>query len=91
MLFILFPGLILLFLQEVPAMGNKPDVPTVSPEQLQSMMDNPEVIIVDVREPVSWSKSQMKIRGAVREDPTKDINEWAKKYPKEKTLIFYCA
>ncbi len=84
-------GLTFLFLPEIPAMGEKPNVPMVSPEQLQSMMANPEVIVIDVREPVSWSKSQTKIRGAVREDPTKEIPEWAKKYPKEKTLVFYCA
>jgi|GEM_PF-5377617 len=31
-----------------------------------------------------------KIKGALREDP-KTIDEWASKYPKNKTIIFYCA
>ncbi len=82
---------LIISVQKAPAMGSKPDVPMVSPQQAQSMMANPEVIIVDVREPVSWKKSQNKIRGAVREDPTKNVTEWAEKYPKDKILIFYCA
>ena len=66
-------------------------VPRMTKEELKSLLDRPDVIIVDVRLEVGWKKSQWKIKGAVREDPEKDIKSWADKYPKEKTLVFYCS
>jgi hypothetical protein len=27
----------------------------------------------------------------VREDPLKDVQGWFDKYPKDKTLVFYCS
>ena len=58
-------------------------------EELKSLLGNPGVIILDVREPGDWNKSREKIAGAAREDPEKDIKTWADKYPKAKTLVFY--
>jgi len=45
----------------------------------------------DVREADSWEKSRLKIQGAVREDPGKDVKGWLDRYPKDKTLVFYCS
>jgi rhodanese-related sulfurtransferase len=59
-------------------------------EQLKTMMGNPDLIIVDVRTASDWNSSDMKIQKAVRED-SKTVNSWANKYPKDKTLVFYCA
>ena len=59
-------------------------------EQAKSMLGNPEVIFIDVRAPKDWNAPGSKIKGAVREDPS-NISSWAEKYPKEKTLLFYCA
>jgi rhodanese-related sulfurtransferase len=66
------------------------DVSTVSKEELQSMLGNPEVIIVDVRSDGDWTASDVRIKGALREEP-RAVKTWIDKYPKEKTLIFYCA
>lgn len=60
-------------------------------EELKSLLGNPDVIIVDVREGEDYKKSEFKIQGAVREDSEKDIDGWANKYPKDKTLVFYCS
>ncbi len=68
-----------------------PEVPRITKEDLKSLLGNPDVIIVDVRIEEHWKESNSKIQGAVREDPEKDINTWADKYPKDKTLVFYCA
>jgi hypothetical protein len=65
------------------------EVPRITKEELRSLLGNPDVIIVDVRLDDQWKESKWKIRGAVREDPEKDINAWADKYPKDKTLVFY--
>ena len=68
-----------------------PEVPKISKEKLLSLMENPEVIVLDVREGGSWKDSRYKIRGAVREDPEKDVQGWFDKYPRGKTLVFYCS
>jgi rhodanese-related sulfurtransferase len=75
----------------VRAMGKGAEVPRVTKEQLLSMMEKPDVVILDVRESGSWKESKQKIQGAVREDPEKDIQGWYDKYPKEKILVFYCS
>jgi hypothetical protein len=75
----------------VRAMGKGVEVPLITKDQLLSMMGKPEVVILDVRESGSWKESKQKIQGAVRENPEKDIQGWYDKYPKEKTLVFYCS
>jgi rhodanese-related sulfurtransferase len=72
-------------------MGKGPEAPRITKEQLLSMAGDPDVIILDVRESGSWKGSQWKIKGAVREDPTKDVKTWAEKYPRDKTLVLYCS
>jgi rhodanese-related sulfurtransferase len=67
------------------------EVPRITKEDLRSLLGNPDVIIVDVRIEEHWKESKSRIQRAVREDPEKDINTWADKYPKDKTLVFYCA
>jgi rhodanese-related sulfurtransferase len=62
----------------------------VSVEELKSMLGNPSVMIIDVRAAEDWKSSTEKIKGAVREDPEK-VDAWMNNYPKDKTLIFYCA
>ena len=59
-------------------------------EELKAMLGNPDLIIIDVRYGRDWTDSELKIKGAVREDP-ETFDSWAKKYPKDKTLVFYCA
>ncbi len=66
------------------------DVPRMTKEELKSNLGNPDLVIVDVRLGVDWTGSDLKIKGAIREDPTA-IDSWANKYPKDKTLVFYCA
>jgi hypothetical protein len=66
------------------------DVPKISKEELQTMLGNPEAIIIDVRAGGDWSANDSKIKGAIREDPGK-VDSWMDKYPKDKTLVFYCA
>ena len=65
--------------------------PRITKEELKVLLGNPEVIILDVRVADDWKKSDSKIKGAVREDPEQDYRTWASKYPKDKTLVFYCA
>lgn len=65
-------------------------VPRMGKEELKAMLGKPDLIVFDVRTGSDWSGSDLKIKGAVREDP-EDVGSWAKKYSKDKTLVLYCA
>ena len=79
-------ALSLLFIAEALAA----EVPRISKEDLLIRMTNPDVIIVDVRLSGDAADSGSKIKGAVREDSHK-VETWMDKYPRDKTLVFYCA
>jgi predicted sulfurtransferase len=66
------------------------DVPLMSKEELKALLDDPQVIILDVRQGRDWTASEFKIPGAVSAPPG-DFNNWAGRYPKEKRIILYCA
>jgi len=66
------------------------EVKRMSIEELKGMLGNPDLVVVDVRRDGDWKSSKVKIKGAVREDQEK-IETWMSKYPKDKTLVFYCA
>jgi hypothetical protein len=65
------------------------EVPRISIERTKQMLANPDVVIIDVRTAKTWWRSPSKIENAVREEPG-SLERWAEKYPKDKTLIFYC-
>jgi len=74
----------------IALMAAAQEIPKITKEEVKGMLENAEVIIVDVRLGKDWDGSKLKIKGAVREDPRK-VSSWIDKYPKGKTLIFYCA
>jgi len=84
-------ALIFGFAKMTLAKGKSVEPPKMTKEQLQAMLDNPEVIILDVRVDREWKDSKSKIQGAIREDPWKGIESWAEKYPKDMTLVLYCS
>jgi rhodanese-related sulfurtransferase len=65
-------------------------VPKLTIEELKSLQGQPDVVVLDVRIKDEWEKSDSKIRGAIRENPEERIKDWAEKYPRNKTLVFYC-
>ncbi len=65
------------------------EVPRMTKEQAKPMLGNPDLVILDVRKAADWDGSGSKIQGAIREDPT-NVNAWADKYTKDKTLLLYC-
>jgi hypothetical protein len=66
------------------------DVPRMSKEALKERLADPDVIILDVRAGSDWKASEFKIKGAVRAS-SDNVDSWAAKYAKDKTLVFYCA
>lgn len=71
---------------EITAAG----APTITPEELNAKLGDPDLVIVDVRRAGHWEASNQKIPGAVREDP-QDVEGWAGQYAQDKTLVLYCA
>lgn len=65
------------------------EVPRMTKEELKGLIGNPDVIVIDMRLGKDWDASEFKIKGAIRER-TGDIS-WANKYPKDRTLVLYCA
>jgi rhodanese-related sulfurtransferase len=65
-------------------------VPRMPIEELKRQMNNPDVVIIDVRIAHDWDGSTAKIKGSIREDASKAAS-WMAKYPPNKTIVLYCA
>jgi hypothetical protein len=89
LLTVLMLSLMLVGWSGVTALADK-EVPRMSIDELKGMLDSKDFILLDVRAGKDWSSSELKIAGAVREDP-KDFDSWADKYPKDKKIVLYCA
>jgi len=59
-------------------------------DELKAKLRNPEVVVIDVRSYTDWLLSGDKINGAVREN-YRDFDGRETKFPKDKTLVLYCA
>ena len=66
------------------------EVPRMSKDDLKGMLASKDLVLIDVRFGKDWDDSKLKIQGAIREDP-KSFDSWYEKYPKDKTLVLYCA
>ncbi len=64
-------------------------VPLVSKQTLKSWLNDPNVMIIDIRL-FSYNTSKRKIKGAVRQDPN-NVESWAKTLPKDKKIVVYCS
>lgn len=65
-------------------------VELMSIETLAQILDNPDVVILDVRTGRDWKSSTKKIQGAQRAEPG-DFSIWSTKYAKDKKIVLYCA
>jgi rhodanese-related sulfurtransferase len=65
------------------------EVPRITKDQLRANLENDSYVIIDVRIPKDYDSSDLKIRGAIRENPM-DVSFWSP-YPKDKTIVLYCA
>ena len=66
------------------------NVPRMTKEDLKPLLGSPDIVVIDVRATGDWDKDTLMIKGAVREDPM-SVASWIDKYPKDKSLVFYCA
>ena len=68
-----------------------PAVTRMSIEELRATLSDTSTVVIDVRTAKPWEKSDLKIKGARRENPKKEVGEWSNKYPKNKTYVLYCS
>ncbi len=66
------------------------DAPRMPKEELKAMLGNPDLVIIDCLVGDQWKTVNQKLPGAVHEDPD-NVDAWADKYPKDKTIVTYCA
>ncbi len=66
------------------------DAPRITMEELKSILGDPNLVIIDSLVGDQWETVAQKLPGAVRENPD-DVESWADKYPKDKTIVTYCA
>ena len=82
-----FLGLIMLGAAETPT---EHKAPRMTKEQLKPLLGSPDLVVLDIRLDEQWKFSNRKITGAVHENPTIP-GTWLDKYPKDKTIVLYCA
>jgi rhodanese-related sulfurtransferase len=66
------------------------EAPRIEKDDLKYKLGDPDVVIIDVRSYTDWLLGGDKVKGAVREN-YRDFDGWQAKYPKDKTLVLYCA
>ena len=86
---LLLSSLMSSLLASLPAVISASDVPKITAEELSARLGNSDLIIIDVRIERDWKSSPLKVKGAVWED-FRDVDTWARKYPKDKTIVLYC-
>ena len=65
-------------------------VPRISTDELKSQLGAADLVVLDVRGNWDWIKSEEQIPGSDRVPPG-GASQWAANYPKEKTIVLYCA
>lgn len=84
-------GLIFLTAVLLPIFAISADVPIMTKEQLKAMLENPDLVILDVRLGSDYFSSDLKIKGAVRPEMWNYLSYVVLSYPKGKIFVVYCA
>jgi len=61
----------------------------IGKDDLLKMMDDPDVLVMDVRAPEHWSRRATMIRGAQRYAPDR-FDSWSSDLPADKKFVLYC-
>lgn len=63
-------------------------VPRMTKEELKGFLGSPDLVVLDVR--LGGEEAPTRIPGAIFEDPEK-VDAWALRYPRDRTIVVYCA
>lgn len=64
-------------------------VQKITVDGLKAQLGNADLVVLDVRTTHDWDESKTKVKGAIRADFS-NPSAWVEKYPKDKTIVFYC-
>ncbi len=64
--------------------------PQITKDELKEILGKPGIHILDIRSIEEWEHSFCKIPGAVHEVAAEWV-AWTAKYPKDDTIVIYCA
>ncbi len=78
------------FLLAISLTASAASVPRMSTDELKSRLGDVDLVVLDVRGSWALVKSDNKIAGSERVEPG-GAKQWAGNYPKEKTIVLYCA
>ena len=81
-------SIFILFVVLLSQTVNASEFSMISTNHLKLILDNPEVVIIDVRGTKGWQSSNVKIKGAIRKAP-QNFESWVGDFPKDKTLVLY--
>lgn len=62
---------------------------TISPQELQALLDNKSATVCDVRREADYQADQRTIAGAEWHNP-EHVDEWTAQLPKDKPVAIYC-
>ncbi len=90
---LIVPIVVLFLLASLPVLAalDTSQVPRMAPEELVKLLGDPNVVVLDARQPGDWDQSDKMIKGAVRVDPKEKIGNILDRYPKDKTIVLYCS
>ena len=71
------------------ASETRTEAPRMTVEQLNEILENPDLVILDVRVGLIALTGEPKIKGAIRKEPKK-APEWGAGLDKNKTYVLYC-
>ncbi len=75
-------------LAQAQCLAAAPGVQYVSPDTLKGMLGDPNLILIDVRHPHEWARSQRMIKGAIRFSPDR-ADTWGPLLPRDKHIVLY--
>ena len=80
----------LLLLPLAAALAAPEKVKYANAAALKEMLNDPQLLIIDVRTPNDWNGSKKKIMGAQRREPGK-VAVWGMALPPGRKIVLYCA
>jgi rhodanese-related sulfurtransferase len=84
-------SMVILVISSMSAFLLAEDVPMITKERLNAILDDPDLVIFDVRLGSDYFSSDSKIKGAIRPDRSALILHTAGTYPKDTTFVVYCS
>ena len=79
----------LIGLNAVAAFEGAKGVPRMTAGELNARLEDPNLLILDVRIGLDWTDSDSMIKGAERKDP-REFQDWIDQLPSNKTIVLYC-